>query len=308
MTIILGTRGSRLALAQTELTKQALEQLADRPKVEVRIIRTTGDQRLDISLSRPNPKIDRGLFTKELEEALLRKEIDVAVHSLKDLPTTLPEGLELVVSLPRHDPGDVLISKTAKSLRKVPERGVIATSSLRRRCQILHSRPDLRIVDIRGNVPTRITKLVQESSWNSIVLAKAGLERLGYRLDQERIDCESLPLFISNLEELLPAVGQGAIGLQVRSNDLELKQLLVHVNDPETWFCVEAERALLRMLGGGCQSPLGVRTRMQKENFWMEAILFRDEFTPIFGFVSGKFPDPRAAAAALFNKIYEQRK
>jgi hydroxymethylbilane synthase len=179
MTIILGTRGSRLALAQTELAKQALEQLADRPKVEVRIIRTTGDQRLDISLSRPSPKIDRGLFTKELEEALLRKEIDVAVHSLKDLPTTLPEGLELVVSLPRHDPGDVLISKTAKSLRQVPERGVIATSSLRRRCQILHSRPDLRIVDIRGNVPTRITKLVQESSWNSIVLAKAGLERLG---------------------------------------------------------------------------------------------------------------------------------
>src|SRR5438105_4324916 len=150
MTIILGTRGSRLALAQTELANQALEQLADRPKVEVRIINTTGDQRLDISLSRPSPKIDRALFTKELDE--------------------------------------------------------------------------------------------------------------------------SLPLFISNLEELLPAVGQGAIGLQVRSNDLELKQLLVHVNDPETWFCVKAERALLRMLGGGCQSPLGVRTRMQKENFWMEAI------------------------------------
>ena len=308
MTIILGTRGSRLALAQTELTKLALEQLAEKLNVKVRIVKTTGDQRLDTSLSHRSPKISRGLFTKELEEALLRTEIDVAVHSLKDLPVTLPQGLELAASLPRHDPGDVLISKSAKALSKLPYRGVVGTGSLRRRYQILHSRPDLRIVDIRGNVPTRIEKLVQESSWDSIVLAKAGLERLGYRLDQERIDTASMPLFISNLEELLPAVGQGAIGLQVRSKDRDLKQLLFLVNDPETWFCVKAERALLRMLGGGCQMPLGVRTRLNERNFWMQAILFREELTPISGFVSGEFTDPEAAAAALLDRLYEQGK
>src|SRR5437588_1072472 len=136
MTIVLGTRASRLALAQTELTRQALERLAEPPKVEVRTIQTIGDQRLDINLTRPGPKIDQGLFTRELEEALLRNEIDVAVHSLKDLPTTLPQGLELAASLPRHDPGDVLISKSAKSLRELPEYGIVATSSLRRRYQI----------------------------------------------------------------------------------------------------------------------------------------------------------------------------
>jgi hydroxymethylbilane synthase len=306
MTIVLGTRGSRLALAQTELTRQALERLAEQPKVEVRTIKTTGDQRLDISLARPGAKLDQGLFTRELEEALLRNEIDVAVHSLKDLPTTLPQGLELAASLPRHDPGDVLISKSAKSLHELPEHGIVATGSLRRRCQILHARPDLQIVEVRGNVPTRIAKLVQESSWDSIVLAKAGLERLGYRLDRGRMD--SLPLWISNLEELLPAVGQGAIGLEVRSNDLELKKLLLLVNDPETWFCVQAERALLRLLGGGCQLPLGVRTRLEEGNFSMAAVLFRDEFAPIAGFVSGKFPDPEAAAAAILDRIYEQGK
>jgi hydroxymethylbilane synthase len=306
MTIVLGTRGSRLALAQTELTRQALEGLAEQPKVDVRTIKTTGDQRLDISLARPGAKIDQGLFTRELEEALLRNEIDVAVHSLKDLPTTLPQGLELAASLPRHDPGDVLISKSAKSLHELPEHGIVATGSLRRRCQILHARPDLQIVEVRGNVPTRIAKLVQESSWDSIVLAKAGLERLGYRLDRGRMD--SLPLWISNLEELLPAVGQGAIGLEARSNDLELKKLLLLVNDPETWFCVQAERALLRLLGGGCQLPLGVRTRLEEGNFSMAAVLFRDEFAPITGFVSGKFPDPEAAAAAILHRIYEQGK
>src|SRR5262249_38262903 len=184
MTIVLGTRGSRLALAQSEIIRQAIEKLPEKAELMTRIIKTTGDQRLDIRLTRPGPRIDQGLFTKELEEALQRREIDVAVHSLKDLPTMLPEGLELAASLPRHDPGDVLISKSAKSLGELPESGIVATSSLRRARQILHARPDLQIVDVRGNVPTRITRLVQESSWNAIVLAKAGLERLGYRLEQ----------------------------------------------------------------------------------------------------------------------------
>jgi hydroxymethylbilane synthase len=308
MTIVLGTRGSRLALAQTEIVRQAIGQLPERPEVMTQIIKTTGDQRLDIRLTRSGPRIDQGLFTKELEEALQRREIDVAVHSLKDLPTMLPEGLELAASLPRHDPGDVLISKSAKSLRELPESGIVATSSLRRARQILYVRPDLQIVDIRGNVPTRISRLVQENSWNAIVLAKAGLERLGYRLEQDHIDAEPQPLFASDLNELLPAVGQGAIGLQVRSADLRLKDLLVQVNDARTWFCVQAERELLRMLGGGCQLPLGVRTRLENKNFSMEAILFRDQGDPIRSFVSGVFMNPREAAEALLQRIYGQGK
>src|SRR5262245_29368276 len=208
MTIVLGTRGSRLALAQTEIVRQAIEQLHEKPEVMKQIINTTGDQRLDINLTRPGPRIDQGLFTRELEEALQRREIDVAVHSLKDLPTNLPDGLELAASLPRHDPGDVLISKSAKSLGEIPDSGTVATSSLRRARHILYVRPDLRIVDVRGNVPTRINRLVRESSWNAIVLAKAGLERLGYRLEQGDIDAEAQPLLVSNLNEVLPAVGQ----------------------------------------------------------------------------------------------------
>jgi hydroxymethylbilane synthase len=306
MTIVLGTRGSRLALAQTELAKQAIERLPEKPKVVVEIIKTTGDQRLDIRLRQPGPKIDQGLFTKELEEALLRREIDLAVHSLKDLPTALPTGLELAATLPRHDPGDVLISKSAKSLGEVPWNAIVATGSLRRARQILLVRPDLRIVDIRGNVPTRIAKLVQESSWNAIVLAKAGLERLGYILDEGRI--EALRLFVSNLVELLPAVGQGAIGLQVRSDDTQLKELLVHVNDAETWFCIQAERELLSMLGGGCHLPLGVRTRIDGAEFSMEAILFRDQISPVRVFVSGVFTEPREVATALLHRIYGQGK
>src|SRR5215470_10077677 len=304
MTTVLGTRGSRLALAQTEIVRQAIEQLPERPVAMTRIIKTTGDQRLDIRLTRPGPGIDQGLFTKELEEALRRREIDVAVHSLKDLPTKLPEGLELAATLPRHDPGDVLISKSAKSLRELPESGIVATSSLRRARQILYVRPDLQIAEVRGNVPTRIKRLVLESSWNAIVLAKAGLERLGYRLEKAYIDTEPQPLFVSNLNELLPAVGQGAIGLQVRSDDLRLKTLLLHLNDAKTWFCVQAERELLSMLGGGCQLPLGVRTRLENEDFSMEAILFRDQGDPIRGFVSGVFMNPREAARALLQRIY----
>jgi hydroxymethylbilane synthase len=304
MTIVLGTRGSRLALAQTEIVRQAIGQLPESPEVMRQIIKTTGDQRLDIRLTLPGPRIDQGLFTKELEEALQRGEIDVAVHSLKDLPTMLPEGLELAASLPRHDPSDVLISKSAKSLRELPESGIVATSSLRRARQILYLRPDLQIADIRGNVPTRISRLVQESSWNAIVLAKAGLERLGYRLEQGHIDAEAQPLLVSDLNELLPAVGQGAIGLQVRSDDLRLKNLLVDVNDARTWFCVQAERELLRMLGGGCQLPLGVRSRLENKKFSMEAILFRDQGDPIRGFVSGVFTNPWEAAKALLQRIY----
>ena len=306
--VILGTRGSRLALAQTALVKEALEQLPERPEIVVRIIHTTGDRRLDLSLSQPGAKIGRGLFTKELEEALVSREIDVAVHSLKDLPTELPPGLELTATLPRHNPVDVLISKTAKSLSDIPAGGLVATSSPRRTRQIAAHRPDLRVAEIRGNVPTRIAKILADDSWNSLVLARAGLERLGYRLTDDRMEFETHQLFVTDLVEILPAAGQGAIGLEVRADDLELRTFLGDVNDAATWFCTGVEREFLRRLGGGCNLPVGIRTSLDGVELRCEAIVFDESNEPRVATLSGQFATPRAAASALMSRIYEKGK
>jgi hydroxymethylbilane synthase len=297
-----------LALAQAELAKQAVERLSERPEAIIRIITTTGDRRLDINLSEPGPKIDKGLFTKELEEALLSGEIDVAVHSLKDLPTEFRPELELAATLPRHDPVDVLISKTANSLQEIPLSGVIATSSPRRIRQIAIYRPDLHATNVRGNVSTRIAKLLAEDSWDSLVLAKAGLERIGYPLIGGRIEFEGQRLFVSDLVELLPAAGQGAIGLEVRANDLEMKKIVTSVNHAQTWFCTAVEREFLSLLGGSCQLPLGIRARIQGGDLCCEAIFFDESEKPRSGIVSGTFHTPREAASALLDKIYETAK
>jgi hydroxymethylbilane synthase len=307
-TIVLGTRGSRLALAQAQLAKGAFERLPERPEAVIQIITTTGDRRLDINLSQPGAIIEKGLFTKELEEALLAGEIDVAVHSLKDLPTELPPDLELAATLPRHDPVDVLISKTASSLQEIPLSGVLATSSPRRIRQIAVLRPDLHATDVRGNVPTRIARLLAEQTWNSLVLAKAGLERLGYRLTGGRMEFEGQGLFVSDLAELLPAAGQGAIGLEVRTNDLEIKRIVTSVSHAQTWFCTAVEREFLRMLGGGCQLPLGIRAEIKGDILHCEAIFFDESEKPRSGIISGAFHTPREAASALLDKIYETSK
>jgi hydroxymethylbilane synthase len=306
--VVLGSRGSRLALAQAALVKQALERLPERPKIAIRIVRTTGDRRLDISLSQPGPKLGKGLFTKELEEALLSQTIDVAVHSLKDLPTEIPVELTLAATLPRHDPVDILISKSAKSLSEIPAHGCVATSSPRRTRQILAHRPDLRISDIRGNVPTRIAKLLKEDQWNSLVLARAGLERLGYDLTNGRLEFESEQLLATDLTEILPAPGQGAIGLEIRANDQELNQILGEINDSATWFCTGVEREFLRLVGGGCNLPLGIRTRLEGNQLHCEAIIFDETDQPRTGTLSGEFETPQAAAAVLLSRIYEKGK
>jgi hydroxymethylbilane synthase len=304
--LILGTRGSRLALAQAELVKEALERLPGKSEIVVRIVRTTGDQRLDISLSRVGPKIDKGLFTKELEEALLGHEIDVAIHSLKDLPTELPPELKLSATLPRHNPVDVLISKSARSLNEIPADRLVATSSPRRARQIIARRPDLRVSDVRGNVPTRIAKLLAEDSWDSLVLAKAGLERLGYRLADGRLEFETQRLFATDLVEILPAAGQGAIGMEIRANDSALHQYLREINDAPTWFCTAVEREFLRLLGGGCNLPVGIRTSLEGGELRCEAIIFDESDKPRSGTLSGRFSAPTEAAAALLNRIYEK--
>lgn len=249
-TITIGSRGSELALWQanhiTALLKERYPELA----VTLKIITTTGDRDQNASLAVIGGK---GAFTKEIEESLLRNEIDLAVHSLKDLPTELDGRLTVAMVPEREDVRDVFISREpGQSLAELPRNAWVATGSLRRKAQLLRQRPDLRIADIRGNVPTRIKKLMA-SDWDGMILASAGVNRLG------------LSEYISHpisLEWILPAVGQGALGIETRSDDRELLELLEPMNDPDTLMAVTAERSLLNALGGGCQVPLGAYGRI----------------------------------------------
>ncbi len=320
MKIVLGTRGSSLALAQAEIAGNLISQLAGVEKVERQIIRTTGDRRLDLRLSDSGKKFARGLFTKELEECLLSGQIDVAVHSLKDLPTELPEGLTVAAVLPREDPGDVLVSRQVVSLSAIRVNGVIATSSPRRARQLQRLRPDLTIVDVRGNVPTRIDKLINQPSWDGLILARAGLERLGLKIRENRIQFDGRTLFASTVEGMLPAAGQGAIALEVLEKSSAVRDLLRAVNHPDTWFCVRAEREFLRLLGGGCEMPIGVRATIRSaetseggslgesvssmgEQALLEAIVFEEDIVRT-GSVAGNFGSAELAAQTLFRKIY----
>lgn len=273
-TIVLGTRGSALAVAQTRLVEQKLRAAWPAREIRIEIIQTTGDKRLDLSLTQAAGTLDKGLFTKELEEALLDGRIDVAVHSLKDLPTTLPSGLALTAVLERANPADVLVSKIKGDFYDLPNGSTIATSSLRRQMQLLWKRPDLKIVNIRGNVATRLRKLADNSAWTGIILAAAGLKRLGLNWENGWIESEGATFFCQSLtpDIMLPAVGQGAIALETRGDDMEIEAIR---HDP-TWIAVTAERRLLQLLGGGCQTPLGVLARWQDGQLEMRAVLFRD--------------------------------
>jgi hydroxymethylbilane synthase len=330
MKIVLGTRGSSLALAQAEIAGNLLSQIAGIEQVERQIIKTTGDRRLDLRLSDSGKKFARGLFTKELEECLLNGQIDVAVHSLKDLPTDLPEEFTIAAVLPREDPADVLVSRQAISLGEVRANGVIATSSPRRAQQLRHFRPDITVVDVRGNVPTRIEKLINQPSWDGLILARAGLERLGLKIRESRIQSDGRTLFASILEGMLPAAGQGAIALEVLKKSSAVRDLVWAVNDPATWFCVHAEREFLRLLGGGCEVPIGVRAtihrpsqsaeekfcegegsidhpNVRQEQALLEAIVFEGD-TVHTGSVAGKFDSAETAAQTLFSKIYGDKR
>jgi hydroxymethylbilane synthase len=240
----IGSRGSRLALWQTEFTKQALEKRFPEVQFDVKIIKTKGDAVLDTALSKIG---DKGLFTKEIETALLAEDIDLAVHSLKDLPTLQPEGLKIGAVSKREMPNDVLISKTFASIDDLPNGARVATGSLRRRSQLLAHRPDLEIVEIRGNVPTRIEKLLA-SDLDGMILAFAGVHRLGLDAHIRQV----IPA-----EILLPAVGQGVMAVEIREDDAEIAAMLSELNDHETEACITAERAFLRRLEGGCQVPIG---------------------------------------------------
>ncbi|HEY3875497.1 MAG TPA: hydroxymethylbilane synthase [Candidatus Kapabacteria bacterium] len=249
--LIIGSRASDLALWQTNAIRSQLLERSPSLDVTVEIIHTTGDRFLDAPLSTIGGK---GVFTKEIENALLDGTIDIAVHSLKDLPTTLADGLRLGAIPKRANVEDVFLSHSAGTqLMDLPDGATIATGSLRRKAQLLMKRPDFRIADIRGNVPTRIRKLMT-SEWDGMVLARAGVERLGLT--------EHLSHVIS-LEWILPAAGQGAMAVECRSHDAEVLALLQVLNDETTLRSVTAERALLAALGGGCQAPVGAHALVQ---------------------------------------------
>jgi hydroxymethylbilane synthase len=260
----IGTRGSAMALFQAGLVRDRLlaahAELAAANAVEIVPIRTTGDRVLTRQLAEIGGK---GLFTKEIEEALLDRRIDLAVHSLKDMETHLPAGLEIGCVLPRDDPRDVVVSRSGAALAALPHGARIGTASLRRRAQLLRLRADLTILPIRGNVGTRLDKLAS-GEVDALVLALCGLERLGKT---------ALALEILPPEQMLPAVGQGALALECRPEDGELRQLLAPLHDPASAACVAAERAMLAALDGSCRTPIAGLATIDGDQLTLDALL-----------------------------------
>jgi hydroxymethylbilane synthase len=260
--VIIATRGSKLALWQANWVKAQLEERNPGLTIDLKKIKTTGDKILDVPLAKVGGK---GLFVKEIEDALLRKEADFAVHSMKDVPTDLPEGLYIAVVLKREDPRDALIARaqstehrtqTIQKFKDLPKGASVGTSSLRRMCQLLSIRPDLKIAQLRGNLDTRIRKL-EEGQFDAIIVAAAGVKRLGMA---EKIT-EILEPDIS-----LPAIAQGAVGIECRTDDKFINELIAPLNHEKTSICVRAERAFLKKLEGGCQVPIAAHARIVKSS------------------------------------------
>ncbi len=262
----IGTRGSPLALAQAYETRDRLASAHGLPEdaFEIRVIKTTGDRVLDRALSEIGGK---GLFTKEIEEALLAGEIDLAVHSMKDMPTVLPEGLEISALLPREDVRDAFVSREFSGIDALPEGAVVGSSSLRRRAQLLHRRPDLNLVEFRGNVQTRLAKL-DRGEVAATFLAAAGLKRL--ELERE-ISALIEPV------EMLPAVAQGAIGIETRTCDDATLALLAPIHDQTTGDRLAAERAFLAALDGSCRTPIGGLALLQSDQIWFRGEIIRPD-------------------------------
>ena len=259
--IIIGSRGSDLALWQANFIKKQLEKKNTNLKVDINVIKTKGDKILDVALSKIG---DRSLFTKELEVELLANKIDLAVHSLKDLQTEIPKGLMLAAVTKRHNVEDVLIAlKRGTTIVNLKESAVVATGSLRRKCQLMHLRPDIKVVDLRGNVPSRIKKFLK-SNWDAIILARAGVERL------------NLKKYISSYiktDLIMPAVGQGALGIEINSANKRIWEIIQSVHDETTFSEVSAERALLKELEGGCQVPIGALAEVKANGLYLDAMV-----------------------------------
>jgi hydroxymethylbilane synthase len=288
--ITLATRGSELALAQTREVAQKLRDAWRDLEVVEKIICTRGDKNLETDLRRL-ASLDKGLFTKELETELLARTADAAVHSLKDLPTRLPEGLALGAILRRESDADVLVSRLDGGLSALPAGAKVGTGSPRRRAMLRAERADLAPVLLRGNVPTRLGKLAG-GSYDAIILAAAGLHRLD-RKTPGMIEIDGEVFFASVLEKFLPAPGQGAIAVEIRADDAATRTRLQPLHDVDTARCVQAERAVLTGLGGGCHMALGTRARLEGGNIVLEAVVFDEGGTaPKHASATGPAEDP----------------
>ncbi|HUE35769.1 MAG TPA: hydroxymethylbilane synthase [Candidatus Acidoferrum sp.] len=305
--IIIATRGSALALAQANFIAGQCREFFPRLRFELKIIKTTGDKMQKSSLVEGG--LPKGLFTKELEVALVKGKADLAVHSLKDLPTDLPAGLVLAATPKRENVRDVLVYRSQEhlaqtatrqtpdwspgqsqlrglkpnsTLRDFPAGATIATSSTRRRMQLLAARPDLKIVEIRGNVPTRLQKVAERAELDATALALAGLTRLNFKIKADgTLAGDAVPdgllATVLNLDVMLPCVGQAAIGIEIRADNERIAKICERLNHFNTFQCVTAERAFLRAMGGGCQSPVAAYAEITGDKISMRAVSFSNE-------------------------------
>jgi hydroxymethylbilane synthase len=323
--IIICTRGSALALAQSNLIAAQCRAAFPELRFELKIIKTTGDKLQKASMAKtggPTETLPKGLFTKELEVALSQGQADLAVHSLKDLPTDLPAGLILAATPKREDVRDVLIYRSAAHpapgagrgfsahlrVKELPQGATIATSSTRRKMSLLAVRPDLQIVEIRGNVATRMQKVAERKELDATILALAGMSRLHFKINADgTIQGEAVPAgllaTVLELDEILPCVGQGAIGIEIRANDERIARICERLNDVNTLQAVTAERAFLRGMGGGCQSPVGAYAQLAGDTISLQAISFREATVK-----RGAGTRPAAEAASLGEQIAAELK
>ena len=338
--IIICTRGSALALAQSNMIAALCRAAFPKLRFELKIIKTTGDKLQRASMAKKGDQAEslpKGLFTKELEVALIKGQADLAVHSLKDLPTDLPAGLILAATPKREDVRDVLIYRDANylsslatrhsslsdwspgqselrgfkphtTLKDFPKGATIATSSTRRKQSLLALRPDLKIVEIRGNVATRMQKVAERGELDATILALAGMKRLNFDINADgtiRGDAvpDGLLATILTLDEMLPCVGQGAIGIEIRADDERIAKICERLNHFNTFHAVTAERAFLRGMGGGCQSPVGAHAEIFGDKILLKAISFRDEMVK-----RGEAKRPVAEAAQLGEQIAAELK
>jgi hydroxymethylbilane synthase len=299
--LVLGTRGSELARSQTRLVEEAIRVAHPDVTIETKIIATRGDKARVV-----DPRAGRkGLFTAEIERALIARDVDIAVHSAKDLPSETSPAAEIAAVLPRAPINDVLVSKHPGGLSSLSRGAIVATGSVRRRHQLLWKRADLDIIDLRGNVPTRLRKLA-ENDWDAVVLARAGLERLGLLDARTEISFDGQQFFFEILpcEVFLPAGGQGIILLQVRSDDQRTKTVVDLINDCGTLLCLQAEREFLRRLQGDCNCPVGVLANIEDGKMKMRAQVFlQGAVAPHQGEVEGTPDERERLAAELLDRL-----
>ena len=288
--LVIGTRGSKLALWQSEYVKGLVEEITGLP-VELKIIKTTGDKILDVPLAKVGGK---GLFTKELEVELAAGTVDLCVHSMKDVPTELPEGLVIAAMPPRVDPRDALVSGAGYSLDTLPQGARVGTSSLRRVAQVRSLRPDVEIVDVRGNLDTRMRK-AETGEVDVVILASAGITRMGW--------ADRITGYIPT-EQMVSAVGQGAIGIEIREDDELMRGVMAQIRDEDTFACVTAERVVMRTLEGGCQVPIGAYARLEGDTMVMDAIVGEvDGSTILRAHRTGPASDPVALGEAMVAEL-----